>query len=148
MTNNSEIIYKLFVDGGARGNPGESGIGVVIESKGYKNGFYFYTGISTNNEAEYNALIKALKIAVSKGLKKVIVYSDSELICNQINGSYKVKSDTLKVLYKQAKNLIDKFNNFSINHIPRTKNKEADKLANIAMDSKKNGEIEFTVAQY
>ena len=146
MNKNTLPCYNLFIDGGSRGNPGESGIGIVIQSKSQKKGFYFYTGVSTNNEAEYKALIRALKISITNGLKNLKVYSDSELLCNQINGTYKVKSDTLKNFYKEVTNLIKKVNTFSINYIPRAKNKEADKLANVAMNLKKNGEVELTVA--
>ena len=146
MNRNTFPSYKLFIDGGSRGNPGESGIGIVIQSKSQKKGFYFYTGLSTNNEAEYKALIRALKISITNGLKNLNIFSDSELLCNQINGTYKVKSDTLKNFHKEATNLIKKVNTFSINYIPRTKNKEADKLANIAMNLKKNGEVDLTVA--
>ncbi len=141
ISNQNEQFYQFFIDGGARGNPGESGIGIVIQLKNKKKGFYFYTGISTNNEAEYRALIKALKIAISKEIKNLKIYSDSELLCNQINGLYKVKSSSLMELYKDTKNLINKTKKFSISYIPRNKNKEADKLVNIAIDSKKNGEI-------
>ena len=146
MINSSIPIYKLFIDGGSRGNPGESGIGIVIQSKSQKKGFYFYTGISTNNEAEYKALIKGLKISISNGLKNLNVFSDSELLCKQINGLYKVKSDSLKNYYSEATGLIKRLNNFSIDYIPRKENKEADKLANIAMNLKKNGEMELAVA--
>lgn len=146
MINSSIPVYKLFIDGGSRGNPGESGIGIVIQSKSQKKGFYFYTGISTNNEAEYKALIKGLKISISNGLKNLNVFSDSELLCKQINGLYKVKSDSLKNYYSEATGLIKRLNNFSIDYIPRKENKEADKLANIAMNLKKNGEMELAVA--
>lgn len=146
ISKQNEQVFQLFIDGGARGNPGESGIGIVIQHKNKKKGFYYYTGFSTNNEAEYRALIKALKIALSKEIKNLKIYSDSELLCNQMNGLYKIKSSSLMELYKEAKILVNKTKNFSISYIPRNKNKEADKLVNIAIDSKKNGEIDLAVA--
>ncbi|HOV15303.1 MAG TPA: ribonuclease HI family protein, partial [Spirochaetota bacterium] len=83
---NESIIY---IDGGSRGNPGESGIGIVIETDNKKKGYYFYTGIMTNNQAEYRGLLKALEISKTLNLKKIKIFSDSELLCNQINGRYK-----------------------------------------------------------
>ena len=148
MISNSSNSYKIFIDGGSRGNPGESGIGIVIQSRNQKKGFYFYTGHSTNNEAEYKALIKALNIAITKRLNNLKIFSDSELLCNQINGLYKVKSDSLKKYYNKAASLIKKVTTFSIKYIPRNKNKEADKLANIAMNLKNNGEVELAVAEH
>jgi ribonuclease HI len=139
MDKNKSSIY--YIDGGARGNPGESGIGVVEIIGDMKKCYYGYTGISTNNEAEYSALIKALELAVVKDITCVKVFSDSELICKQISGSYKVKSETLSEFYNKALKLISLIKNFSIIHIPRTENKEADKLANLAMDLKKDGEL-------
>lgn len=142
--NNFTVIN---IDGGARGNPGESGIGIFIEYNNIKKGYYFYTGFLTNNEAEYKALIKSLEIAKDKGLTKVKINSDSELIVNQINGDYKVKKNNLIELYNKAKKLIKEFTEFKINYIEREKNKKADYLANLAMDLKKDGEIEFTVTE-
>ena len=91
---------------------------------------------TTNNEAEYKALILALeRLSQESGkIKEVEVYSDSELITKQINGSYRVRSDSLKKFYKQVKNLIKGFKEFSIHHIPRNQNSLADRLANKAID--------------
>lgn len=140
--------YSIInIDGGSRGNPGESGIGIVITINKEKKGYYFYTGILTNNEAEYKALIKALELAKEKGLQKIEINSDSELIVNQIKGSYNIKKENLIPLFNNAKNLINNFKEFKINYIKREKNKEADYLANLAMNSKKDGEIELTVAE-
>ena len=139
--------FLLHIDGGARGNPGESGIGIVSNYNNQKKGYYYYTGFSTNNEAEYNALIKGLQLAVGKKVDDVIVYSDSQLICNQIKGIYKIKSNSLLFLYKRAVDLIKEFKSFSISHIPRERNKEADKMVNMAIDFKQDGEIELAVAE-
>ena len=138
---------KIFIDGGARGNPGESGLGVVIVKNNKKKGYYFYNGHATNNEAEYRALIKALDLAKSLKLTKIKVFSDSELICNQINGIYKVKNERLLELNSNAKKLICELGGFSLNYIPRDYNKDADRMANLAMDTKENGEVELTVAE-
>jgi len=147
LQNNSNDLSIINIDGGARGNPGESGIGIVINQNGIKKGYYFYTGFLTNNEAEYNSLIKALQIAKEKGFKKIEINSDSELIVNQINGNYRVKKDNLIELYNNVKKEIMNFNYFKINYVNREKNRDADYLANLAMDLKKDGEIEFTVAE-
>jgi len=129
-----------YIDGGSRNNPGEAGIGVVEIIENVKKGYYQYKGILTNNEAEYNALLKALSLATEKKIESVEIFTDSELVCNQINGEYKVKNEKLKELFTKAKELIKKIKNFSITHIPREKNKEADKLVNLAIDLKNNGE--------
>jgi len=130
-----------YIDGGARGNPGESGIGIVEIIDGIKKGYYFYTKVSTNNEAEYKALIKALELSLNKNVSSIKIYSDSDLICNQISGNYKIKSESLVGFYNRAVKLISRMNEFKIQYIPRTENKEADKLANIAMNLKKDGEL-------
>ncbi len=137
----------INIDGGSRGNPGESGIGIVINNSLKKKGYYFYTGFLTNNEAEYNALIKALELANNKNIEKIKINSDSELLVNQIRGSYKIKKENLIELYNRAQELIKKFKDVKINYIDRNKNRDADYLANLAMDLKKDGEIEFTVAE-
>ena len=87
-----------------------------------------------------------MELAKNYNYSKIKVFSDSELICHQINGKYKVKSENIKNIYDKCLLLIKYFDFFSIGHIPRIKNKEADKLANMAMDLKKNGEIDLTVA--
>lgn len=137
---------SVFIDGGSKGNPGEAGIGIVSVDNKAKIGRYYYIGNATNNEAEYLALIKALNLALEDNKKSIEIYCDSELLCNQITGSYKIRSKKLLPLYKEAMRLINNFNSFSIEYIPREKNKEADKLVNIAIDSRSDGEIELTVA--
>lgn len=124
------------IDGGARGNPGPAGYGVVIqdESGGKVATLGEYLGHQTNNFAEYQGLIAALEYAVQHGAKGLSVISDSELMVRQIKGIYKVKNPTLKDLHARAKDLIAQLGWFSISHALREHNQEADQLANAAMD--------------
>ena len=123
-------------DGGARGNPGPAGYGVVIQDeKGQKVATLSqYLGHQTNNFAEYQGLIAALEYAIEHGHKALKVISDSELLVRQIKGIYKVKNATLQELYGRAKELIAQLEWFSIDHALREHNREADDLANQAMD--------------
>jgi ribonuclease HI len=125
-----------FSDGGARGNPGPSGYGVVIQDETGKKiaALSEYLGHQTNNFAEYQGLIAALEYAVQHGHKALRVISDSELLVRQIKGIYKVKNAALQDLHGRAKELIAKLDWFSIGHVLRGKNQEADALANAAMD--------------
>lgn len=124
------------IDGGARGNPGPAAYGVVIQDeKGNKvASLSNYLGHRTNNYAEYSGLLAALQYAVDHGHKTLKVISDSELLVRQLRGQYKVKNPTLLELYGRAKQLISKLDRFEIGHVLREKNREADKLANEAMD--------------
>ena len=123
-------------DGGARGNPGPAGFGVVIyDWSGRKvAALSEYLGRQTNNFAEYQALIAALEYAVEHGPKALKVVSDSELMVRQIRGIYKVKDPTLRNLYARASELISQLEWFHIEHVLREHNREADELANQAMD--------------
>jgi len=123
-------------DGGARGNPGPAGFGVVIYDESDKKiaTLSQYLGHQTNNFAEYQGLIAALEYAIDHGYKALKVVSDSELLVRQIKGIYKVKNQALKDLHARAKDLIAKLDWFSIEHALREHNKEADRLANEAMD--------------
>lgn len=124
------------VDGGARGNPGPAGYGVVIEDEVGRPVAELseYLGRQTNNYAEYSGLLAALKYTLRHGFKALKVVSDSELMVKQIVGQYKVSSPTLKELNEQAMKLIDQLECFEIKHVLREKNREADRLANLAMD--------------
>lgn len=124
------------IDGGARGNPGPAGYGVVIEDEVGRPvaNLSEYLGRQTNNYAEYSGLLAALNYALRHGFKALKVISDSELMVKQINGEYKVSSPTLKELHGRAMKLIDQFECFEIRHVLREKNREADRLANVAMD--------------
>ena len=123
-------------DGGARGNPGPAGYGVVIEDEsGHKvAALSEYIGHQTNNFAEYQGLIAALEYAIKHGHKALKLISDSELLVRQIKGIYKVKNATLQDLHGRAKELIAQLDWFSIGHALREHNQEADRLANEAMD--------------
>jgi ribonuclease HI len=123
-------------DGGARGNPGPAGYGVVIhDAKGNKvASLSQYLGKQTNNFAEYQALIGALEYAVENGPKALKVISDSELMVRQMKGIYKVKDATLRELHGRASQLIRQLEWFNIEHTLRGGNREADELANAAMD--------------
>jgi len=131
-----ERYLLAHCDGGARGNPGPAGYGVVIKNeKGEKvAALSEYLGHQTNNFAEYQGLIAALEYAVEHGPKALKVISDSELLVRQIKGIYKVKNPTLRDLHARAKELIAQLEWFSIGHALREHNQEADRLANAAMD--------------
>jgi ribonuclease HI len=123
-------------DGGARGNPGPAGYGALIQDA---NGMVVaelseFLGIRTNNYAEYSGLLGCLQFALEKGHSRLRVVSDSELMVKQIQGKYQVKSPDLKPLYEEAKRRIAKLEKFEISHALRHKNKDADRLANEAMD--------------
>jgi len=125
-----------YIDGGSRGNPGVAGYGVAVQDENGESlvGLSQHLGIRTNNFAEYSALIGALQYALANGYEGLRVYADSELMVRQINGVYKVKSPDLQPLFREAKALIFKLKSFSIHHVPREQNREADRLANLAMD--------------
>ena len=131
-------------DGGARGNPGPAGYGVVIHDSSGKKvaGLSEYLGRQTNNVAEYQALIGALEYAVEHGPKALKVVSDSELLVRQIKGIYKVKEPTLRDLHARASQLVRQLEWFEIEHVLRGHNREADDLANQAMD-KGSGKAAF-----
>jgi ribonuclease HI len=125
-----------FCDGGSRGNPGPAGYGVFIQGE---NGAPLaelsdFLGIKTNNVAEYSGLLAALEWAVANNVRDLRVVSDSELMVKQIKGQYSVKSPDLKPLYEEAKRRAAKLGKFEMQHVLRGKNKEADRLANEAMD--------------
>ena len=126
----------VFTDGASRGNPGPAAIGVIIKDE---RGNLISTisrclGATTNNQAEYQAVIAALEKAVSLGARQVALYSDSELLVKQINGRYKVKHTTLRPLYQEVVRLAGQLESFKITCIPRERNKAADALANQALD--------------
>jgi len=124
----------IHIDGASKGNPGPAGIGVVIHEDGQvvKN-LSVFIGETTNNFAEYTALIHALEQALILKADAVKINTDSQLLCRQINKEYKIKSANIIGLYNQAVQLIAAFKEFSIRHIPREENTGADKLANLAV---------------
>jgi ribonuclease HI len=134
--NPPEHYLVAHSDGGARGNPGHAGYGVVIQDESGRRvaALSEYLGHQTNNFAEYQGLIAALEYALQHGPKALKLISDSELLVRQIKGIYKVKNLTLKDLHARAKELINQLDWFSIGHALREHNQEADRLANEAMD--------------
>ncbi len=126
----------IFTDGGARGNPGPAGIGAIIydENKKVVAEISEFLGVATNNQAEYKALIAALQKAKSLGAEELECYLDSELVVKQLKREYKVKNKDLAPLFLMIHNLSINFKKISYTHIPRERNKEADRLANEAMD--------------
>ncbi len=126
----------LHTDGGARGNPGPAGIGAVL-SAGHKtiDTYQEYIGEVTNNKAEYKALIAGLKMALRHEVTHLSCFLDSELVVKQVQGEYRVKDKDLKILHSAVTSLITKFVTITFNHIPREKNKQADKLVNQAIDA-------------
>src|SRR5579859_1774037 len=134
------------IDGASRGNPGPAAYGVVLESE---DGTHLAAlsktlGHTTNNVAEYHALLAALEYAAEHRIRRLKVFTDSELLARQIQGAYKVRSPDLKPLYERARSAIARLESFSIQHVRREQNSEADRLANLALDDSKAQEIRAT----
>ena len=125
---------RLYIDGASKGNPGPSGIGVVIclDDGGIKN-ISAYIGNATNNVAEYTALIYGLQEALKLGARILEINTDSQLLCRQLNKVYKIKSPNIIGLYNQVLHLMSAFKQVLINNIPREENRGADKLATKAI---------------
>jgi ribonuclease HI len=130
-----EVI--AHIDGASRGNPGPAAYAVVMESADGSRlgGFSEYLGEATNNVAEYQALLAALEYALRNHYLRIRVRTDSELLARQIEGVYKVKSPGLKPLEQRAQQMIARLESFSIEHVPREENHEADRLANQALEA-------------
>ncbi|MGI6485049.1 MAG: ribonuclease HI family protein [Thermoanaerobacterales bacterium] len=126
----------VYIDGASRGNPGNAGIGIIFfnEKGDVIKEISDYIGQTTNNIAEYTALLTALEQAVEINIKQIDIFSDSELMVKQINGEYKVKNEGLKPLYKRVCKLLEEFDEYEIRHVSREENKRADKLANLGID--------------
>jgi ribonuclease HI len=131
-----EGTWRLFVDGAARGNPGPAGAGAVLfDPSGKKIAEdYRYLGETTNNVAEYQAFILGLELALSLGVKNLHISADSLLVVQQLKGAYQVKTPHLLPLWQQAQQTLQKFGASAISHVDRSLNKEADRLANQAID--------------
>jgi ribonuclease HI len=130
---------EAYIDGASLGNPGPAGIGVVFfdgEAKPIRQ-FAKYVGETTNNVAEYLALVYALQEAHQIGCLRVRVKTDSELLARQLNGQYKVRDAQLRLLYDLAHHLTQGFAAWHIEHIPRTQNRLADRLAGQAAKKRK-----------
>jgi ribonuclease HI len=128
---------KLFSDGGARGNPGPAAIGAVLMSEAKILGeISKYIGETTNNQAEYQALLAGLSLALEHGIDHLNCYLDSELVVKQMRQEYKVKDKELQKIFVKVWNESLKFKQITYQHIPREQNKEADRLVNLALDKK------------
>jgi len=126
----------LWTDGAARGNPGPAGIGVMLKAA---NGEVIvaegqFVGHTTNNVAEYKALLLGLERAIERGVLRLEVRADSELLIKQLKGEYRVRNAGLLPLYEQAKRLIKRFEEVRLKHVRREHNGEADRLANEGID--------------
>ncbi len=128
--------YRANIDGGSRGNPGPASYGVVIRDPRGETVARLkkYIGRMTNNVAEYYGLIAAMDYAQSHGVRAMRIESDSELLVKQMRGQYKVKSEDLRPLFERAKKMSQGFDSFRIDHVYREQNREADGLANEALD--------------
>ena len=129
---------RLHVDGASRGNPGEAGFGVHVTGDDGSEvaSLYGYLGNATNNVAEYQALLHGLRFALGRGASRVEVFSDSELLVRQVEGRYRVKSPGLQPLHREAKSLLACVVRARVVHVPRERNREADALANRAVDER------------
>lgn len=137
----SNLKFTIHTDGGARGNPGPAAIGVVIDGAGEVKKYGEYIGEATNNEAEYQAVIFALKKLKqligkekSRSEAEVEIHLDSELLASQLKGEYKIKEKKLQQLFLEVWNLKQDFKSINFKYIPREDNKGADKLVNQALD--------------
>ena len=135
----TEKALRLFTDGAARGNPGPAGLGVVIEDgEGMRlRGLCRYIGKATNNQAEYLAVIEGLQAVEEWKPDRLEVFLDSKLVVEQLAGRWRIKEPGLKPLHHQASELLGRFADVRLTHVPREKNKGADALANRAIDEYK-----------
>jgi ribonuclease HI len=139
MSSSSGIV--AHIDGAARGNPGPAAYGVVMKTAqgAPVAAFEQFLGETTNNVAEYQGLLAALDYALSHHVRRLNVMTDSELMAQQISGRYKVRSPGLRPLHEKAQAMIARLESFSIRHVPREHNREADRLANKALDNAEAG---------
>ena len=130
---------RVFTDGGARGNPGPAAVGVVIldDNNNIISETEKFIGSTTNNFAEYSALIEALNLLKEIDAYRIVFYTDSNLVYSQIKGLWKIKNPELKILNEQAKKMLKTLPKYNFILIPREKNKNADKLVNKALDRQK-----------
>jgi formyltetrahydrofolate-dependent phosphoribosylglycinamide formyltransferase len=132
----------VHTDGGSRGNPGPAAAGFVLEDVDGRRlqAKAFFLGETTNNVAEYTALIKALEAARKLGATQVVVHTDSELMVRQLSGAYKVKSEAIRPLFEHVNELRSQFESCLVRHVMREKNEDADRLVNQALDARRNVE--------
>jgi dinuclear metal center YbgI/SA1388 family protein len=135
--NRDDARHHLYTDGGARGNPGPAGIGarLLTASGDVVDELADFIGTATNNVAEYQALLAGLELALDRGVERLDVFMDSELVVRQVKGQYKVKDAGLKPLHAQACLLLSRFHEVDVKHVRREQNAEADCLANEAIDA-------------
>lgn len=129
-------MTTAYIDGGSRGNPGPAGWGVQVvgEDGAVVAELHGALAHATNNVAEYHGLLAALGWAVDHGLAALHVRSDSELLVKQLRGEYRVKNEGLQPLFRDARALVARIGRVTFEHVPRERNKDADRLANLAMD--------------
>jgi ribonuclease HI len=129
------------VDGGARGNPGPAAIGVVVRGGGGEvlEELGERIGEATNNVAEYRALLRGIELAVRHGASELELVGDSELVVRQVEGRYKVKNAGMKELHEEVKRALRSFDSWSIRHVRRAENADADRLVNAALDGVLDG---------
>ncbi len=134
-------LLIVSCDGAARGNPGPAGIGVQItdERGNVVAEIAEWIGETTNNVAEYTAAVEGLRRAAVMGARRVHLRSDSQLLIQQLKGTYRVKAPHLRPLYEQAKQLLAGFDRVQLQHVPREENREADRLANLGVDLRGSG---------
>lgn len=130
-------MITAYIDGGARGNPGPAGYGAyILDADGAVLAELFAPlGKTTNNVAEYNGLLAALRWALEQGHSRVHVRADSLLLVEQMRGNYRVKNEGLKPLYREAQRLVGLIGTVTFEHVRRELNKEADRLSNLGMDA-------------
>jgi ribonuclease HI len=142
------LKLRLFVDGASRGNPGPAALGVVVtDGRGRPIAeIGEYLGETTNNVAEYRALLRGLREARQRGAGEIEIFADSDLLVRQIRGEYRVKSPHLAILHREVREALDGFARWQIRHVPRGQNAAADALANAAIDTvARAGPVELTV---
>jgi ribonuclease HI len=128
----------MHIDGASRGNPGEAGFGIHVQDLSRTVELYGYLGQATNNVAEYQALLHALRYALARGARQVEVRSDSELVVRQIEGRYRVKHPGLAPLHRESMDLLARFEQARVRHVAREENRDADRLANRALDRRES----------
>jgi len=148
-TTGAAAATRVHIDGASRGNPGPAGIGVLFLQRDGAVVERFHRGIgkATNNVAEYSALLMALERAHAMGITDLDVYSDSELLVRQVQGRYQVKHPALRPLYAEARERIAGLRHFTIHHVPRELNAEADSLANQGIDEAARAESHLRLTQ-
>jgi ribonuclease HI len=135
--------FSLYFDGCSKGNPGPAGAGAVLYYDNYEvwGDSIFVGKKETNNTAEYNGLLLGLNKAIQLNIKNLLVFGDSQLVINQMNGVYKVKSENMKPLYNAAIEKSKLFNNIVFAHVYRNDNKRADELSNIGLNKQQNNKF-------